>query len=252
MTAGQKRKAVDDYDDRLIARIIDRLKSAYTTDFNEVLESLVSPSEPIMVERFVWTLALLRKDDTRNQRTFVAARAMLPLIPEETRNFLRRLCVERIFGDDRLNVAVQLHLSCISPLVLLNDLFAKNHNSDNLKKAVKSFSPTANAMVLSTLAENVEKPEALLTKLREAPCFRNFDVVVAETRFSLETAADFIKTVATTKGIEPPMVAKKLYLRVRLNVELKKYFHGETEILDFYQLCVVLTGDDDTLFRHDE
>ena len=91
MTAGQKRKAVDDYDDRLIARIIDRLKSAYTTDFNEVLESLVSPSEPIMVERFVWTLALLRKDDTRNQRTFVAARAMLPHIPVESRNFLKRL-----------------------------------------------------------------------------------------------------------------------------------------------------------------
>ena len=91
MTAGQKRKAVDDYDDRLIARIIDKLKSAYTTDFNEVLESLVSPSEPIMVERFVWTLALLRKVDTRNQRTFVAARAMLPHIPVESRNFLKRL-----------------------------------------------------------------------------------------------------------------------------------------------------------------
>ena len=250
MTAGQKRKAVDDFDDRLIARIVERLKVARTTDFGEVLVDLLSPSETIMVERFVRTLALLRKNDTRNQRTFVAARAMLPHIPEETRNFLRRLCVERVFGDDRLNVAVQLHLSCISPLVLLNDLFAKNHNSENLKKAVQSFSPTANAMVLTTLAENVDDPKALLAKLREAPCFRNFDVVVAETRFSPETAADFIKTVATTKGFEPPMVAKKLYLRVRLDVELKKYFNGETEILDFYQLCVVLTGDDETLFQH--
>ena len=95
-------------------------------------------------------------------------------------------------------------------------------------------------MVLTTLAENVGDPKALLNKLREAPCFTNFNVAVAKTRFSLETAADFIKTVATTKGIEPPMVPKKLYLRVRLNIELKKYFNSETEILDFYQLCVVM------------
>ena len=48
-------------------------------------------------------------------------------------------------------------------------------------------------MVLSILVENVDNPEVLLPKLQEALSFKNFNVMVAETRFSLETATEFIK-----------------------------------------------------------
>ena len=147
---------MDQFDNRLIVRI------ARTTDFNGVVKSLESPSESVMVDRFVRVLRLLKKDDTCNQRSFVAAKAMLPRIPTETREFLLRVCEEQVFGSERLNVVAQLRLSCITPLVLLNDMFAKNHNSKNLKKAAKCFSVAANSMVLSILAENVDNPEVLL------------------------------------------------------------------------------------------
>ena len=41
--------------------------------------------------------------------------------------------------------------------------------------------------------------------------------MVAETRFLLETAANFIKVVAMTKGIELPMVAMNVFLHFHDN-----------------------------------
>ena len=188
--------------------------------------------------------------ETRNQWALAIAKVMLNFVPVEARNFLLRIVEEKIFGEDRLNVAARLQLYCVSPLIILNDLFAKFHSADTLVRAVKNFSPNAISEVLRLLAENVRSPDVLLAKMRESACFKNFEVVVAETRFSEAAAADFVRIVSNTAAIPLPLEAQKLFLRVRLDVELAKYLSGETEVLDFFQICVILTKDDDVLFRH--
>ena len=61
--------------------------------------------------------------------------------------------------------------------------------------------------------------------------------------------AEFVQFVAKKKNVPLPLEARKLFLKFRLDVELSKYATGEVDVLDFYQICVLLTKDDD-LFRH--
>ena len=41
-----------------------------------------------------------------------------------------------------------------------------------------------------------------------------------------------------------------MFIRLRLNKELETFFRGETEVIDFQQICSDLTGADDTLQRY--
>ena len=202
------------------------------------------------MERFVRILSAVRRRDSKNQRTLAVAKAMQTHLAVETRKFVLRILEEKILGEDRLNAVVRLQLTPrVSPLIILNDLFAGHHSAETVEQAVANFSPHAITEILDFVAKNATKPEAILTRMREDACFKDFEVDIAKTRFSEEAVASFVQFVAKKSNVPLPLEALKLFLKFRLDVELSKYATGEVDVLDSYQICVLLTKDDD-LFRH--
>ena len=173
----------------------------------------------------------------RRPQMFVVGRIMLTMLQRRSRDFVLRLFRENVIGTNRLNIAVRLSYYLFSPMILLEDLFSSRHCADNLEKAVQNFTPQSLQKLLCFVAENSRRPEVVLERMKEVECFReNYEVNIAESRWSEEAVRNFVRFVCEKVGIEVPREAKLLFLRIRLDVELATYARGETEIYDFVQI----------------
>ena len=237
------------FNDHKLKSLFGRLKIAREQYFNDILDNAFHPSEPIMADRFLQILVEFRRHHDERSRMWNVMRAMLTYFSRDARKFVLRVYEEGVFGNNILNLVVRLNFYSLLPSVILYDIFAPQHSSTNLGEAVLNFSDNAVAEILAFVAENVDAPENVIRKMQNCDFFRNFWVDFRCTRWSEKTVKEFIEFVSEKTGIPIPSVALPLFVRVRIDAIMPKFFEGEIELQDFYQMCVAVTMDDERLFR---
>ena len=174
---------------------------------------------------------------------YAVTRAMMTFFSAELRRFILRIAAENIFGRNILNLVVRLNFYSLLPSVILYDLFAQQHNGDNLREAVGNFSESTISETVKFLCLHVNLPERLIEKIRECEFFRDFTVDLPKSRWSEKTVKEFLCLVCETAGIAIPDEALPLIVRVRVDAIMPIFFRGEIELPDFYQMCINITMD---------
>ena len=217
------------------------------------MEPLCTSDEPATFNRFRSILKKFEKRHGNRSKSFAIARVMLRVLQEkgmDARAFVLHILEKQVFGKNRLNVVVRMNLFCVAPDIILDDLFTEQHSGTNLEKAVNNFPAKDVVNLLNLVAANFATPDALVAHMKKADCFRvGYAVDVANSRWSEKSVKEFILFCSEKLGVEVPEKARLLFLRTRLDKELKTYFRGETEIIDFYQICRELARSDEDLYR---
>ena len=228
-----------------------RLQREEDAKFPEILSSLVVADTAETMKRFRQILGKFRFNHKAKRRMFESAGVMLALLPMDSRRFMYDMLNNNIFGVNRLIVVVRLQYYLVSPLILLSDLMINQDNRDTLARAIKNFPTNEVEGVVKLLAVNAKDPGTVLAAMKEDPCFSSgFDVDVGKLVWSDLKIGDMVKFMCETAGVPIPAEARPLFLRCKLEKQVAMWKRNETEIYDFYQICVYLTENDAEMFRH--
>ena len=241
---------VREYDEKMISIMAARLGRAGRSDFATILEMAQAPKESMMRYRFLETLKALRRNDGERQHMYAVARAMLLLLPLEARQFVFSVLDEKIFGENRLNAIVRLQFFFVSPMIILDDLFAQQPDTGNVELAARNFPVSAIVDVMKFAAVNSKSVSKIVEKMREKDCFTgNYANAEARSRYSEKRVRDFVASLCANLEIDVPAEARPLFMRLQMDSELESFFKGETEVADFYHLCISCSKDEESLFR---
>ena len=174
---------------------------------------------------------------------FPVAKAMISELPLKARPFILLLLKHGTLGTCRLNIIVKLErYTGISPFLILDDFFSEQNCPTTLEKAIRYLkNPNADGVmeVIRFLAKNAQKPEVIREKMLSVDIFRdNYPAVIKEGNWKESRVRNFIETVCRHLGVEIPVEARLVFLRAKIEKEMKEFTDGETEPADFYDICV--------------
>ena len=240
------------YDEKSVRIAFNRLNNSEEQEFETILGKLTAPNEKTTAERFLSTLKQFEINKVKKKtKMYAVARAMMNFLPIEGRAFVLKILEDAALGRNRLNVAVNLRFFCMSPIIILDDLFGDHHVEGVLAAAVDNFPVDEVTDVVRFLAVHSRQPKKILARMRQSDCFKvGYYPRVSESTWKEANVKKFIEFVCGRIGIAIPEEAKRPFLRVRLDRELELYAKGETEVQDFYFICAVISDGDHTVFRH--
>ena len=241
------------YDEELVAKAFNRLQGAEESEFVKILAHLETGEETLVQGRFFDLLRRLGRQKSR-KKAYAVARVMLQMLARrgwDEQDFVLGMMNGNVIKTNRLHLAVMLNFFSVSPSLILADLFNDQHSSTDLEKAANNFPVKAVVDLMKFVAANSSSPDNVLKAMRTEDAFRyGYVVDVTKSRFSEAELVTFIKTCCDAIDVEIPSEARLLFLRVRLEKELATFFRGETEILDFHNICAAICEDDDDLMAY--
>ena len=242
-----------EYDEDLTKKVFARLLGAEESDFASFLACLVVDDETMVRGRFLAVLKRLGRLKNR-QKAYAVARVMMQMLAQRgwsVLDFVLAVMREDTIKTNRLHLATMLNYYTISPSIILADLFNDQHNGDDLTKAANNFPADAVLDLLRFVAVNSRSPKVVLAAMRKEDVFRERYVVdIRKCRFSEPELAVFVRCCCKAIGAEIPVEVEPLFLRIRLDKELEVFFRGETEIEDFYNICVGICKNRDNLMAY--
>ena len=236
-----------DYDDPWILSVVARLRSSQEREYAETLRQLTAPSEETTKQRFFNILKAFAARETK-RKSVVLAKAILAFLPSKARSFVLLVLESGTLGRGRLNVIVKLQFFFVSSVIIYDDLFTDHPDRATLATAVMNFPVGVIVDNLKFLAANSRRPNIIVDKMRRADCFRG-NYLADFDQWKESRVKSFIEFICDKIGIPVPDEARFLSLRVDLDRELANFFKGETEVPDFFQICVKLTCNSDESFR---
>ena len=237
------------YERKTINVAYTQLTGAHECEYAEILRKLSSRDFSITSGRFYGVLEHLRANKKRKSMQYAVARAMLAMCPVEARILVFSFFEQGLLGNNRLHIAAELHFFYLSPWIILGGIFDSGYDLEDVRKAVSNFPPAAVGRIAKFVAKNSRNPAKILEEMKRADCFQKFDVNIARVIWKEERVRDLIACICETAGIPTPSEFESLRLRIATRKLLDDYELGGTEIQDFFQLCVIITEDDDRLFR---
>ena len=122
-----------------------------------------------------------------------------------------------------------------------------------LEKAVRYLNHPNDGGVLEVvrfLATNAQNPEIIREKMLTADIFReNYPAVVQAKNWKESRVRNFIESVCRHLEVPIPEEARFVFLRAKIERELKEFKDGETEPADFYDICVQHTKNKEEEFK---
>ena len=229
------------------------LHHATEDDFHSILREAKAPTNEAAKWRFFHILTAFKRCEGK-KKCFVLAKAMVSLLEEESRNFVLLLLNNNMLGVSRLNIVTKLEFySGISPFLLLDDFFCDQHDPSMLEKAARNLPDDGNMgsvlNVIRFLASNSRNPAIIVEKMRTIDIFReNYSAEIKVGSWRESRVRDFISSVCEKINAPIPDEARFVFLRATIEIEFEAFKKGETEIVDFYQICLVRTGNDEEKF----
>ena len=223
------------------------------SEYLETLRKAKSPDEEKTMWRYFHVLEILRRKMKRAE-LFVVAKMMISQLPIEYRPFILLLLKHGTLGSSRLNIIVKLErYTEISPLLILDDFFSDQHSPSILEKAVKYLNLPNDGGVLEVvrfLASNAQNPEIIKEKMLTVDIFRdNYPAVIEAKNWKESRIRNFIESVCRHLEVPIPDEARFVFLRAKIEREMKEFNDGETEPADFYDICVQHTKNKDEEFQ---
>ena len=255
-SVGQKKKQVlpPKETDPWVYRIAQELHHTTEDDYYDILRDAKAPTNSSSKWRFFHILKAFNRFETKKQR-FVLAKTMVSLLEEESRSFVLLLLNNNLLGISRLNIIIKLEFySGISPFLLLDDFFCDQHSPTMIEKAATNLPDDGNLGsvidVVRFLASNSRNPAVIIEKMRTIDIFRdNYTTEIQYKLWKESHVRDFIKSVCEKINAPIPNEARFVFLRATIEIEFEAYKKGETEIPDFYQICLVRADNDKEKFE---
>ena len=245
-----RRQSIAEFDRKKLDITFGVLKHVDPEDYVKALDHLHSPSETVLMGRFIDILLRFKVTSNSRPRMYKIARAMLAVLTTCRHAFVLTIFEKQIFGQARLHVAVQLQYVWLSPKILLDHVLTKHCDNDQLAFAAQTMCAAEVAEVMKFAAIHARDPTSVLEKIKNEDCFRTgYTVERLSERWTERRLRDFISFICDKANIPIPPEANKLFVRVSTSVELDSYFRGETEIEDFYRMSLEWASNDEALLH---
>ena len=193
-------------------------------------------------------IAIFAERATDRKRRAKVAEALMQLISAELKyEFVVRVLSCDLLGRGRIQAIATLNYKLISPFVLCDFLFSKT-DGDLIAKAAKMFDKDDVVKVVKFVAENFEKEDVVLAKLRSLDCLRPY-YIIGEGTWSAYKCRALIIACCAAWEFEPPPETNPVYMAVGIGPSLDAFLRHEMEPEDFFFVCKDLAGKRDEDWR---